>query len=148
MVKFRNFSKTKEYEFRILSYMGMDECCLYSANELYDNLKIPYRYLRKQLTLLTKAGLLISEQGKNGGYRIAKNPADISLLDIVQATGIDIIDNVCFFGLHNCALAVKCAIHDKWASVYENVKIVLSTTYLAEFRKNPDKVSISQIINL
>jgi Rrf2 family protein len=143
-----NFTKTTEYAFRILSYMAMDECRLYSANELYDNLKIPYRYLRKQLTLLSKSGLLISEQGKNGGYRIAKNPVDISLLDIVQATGADIIDNVCFFGMQNCAFDKKCAIHDKWVAVYENIKNVLSTTNLAEFRKKQDFGSISQITNL
>jgi Rrf2 family nitric oxide-sensitive transcriptional repressor len=130
-----NFTKTTEYAFRILSYMAKDESHLYNANELYENLKIPFRYLRKQLTLLSKAGLLISEQGKNGGYKIAKDLTTISLLDIVHATGANISGNACFFGFSNCALAEKCAIHDKWASIYENVNNVLISTNLAEFRK-------------
>jgi len=134
------FTKTTEYAFRILSFMAMDESKLYSANELFDNLQIPFRYMRKQLTLLSKSGLLISEQGKNGGYRIAKNPKDISLIDIVQASGENIIENVCFFGFQECAMLEKCAMHDKWIVINEDIIHVLTSTKLAEFKSKGPKV--------
>jgi len=130
-----NFSKTTEYALRIMSFMAMDEKKLYSANYIYKNLKIPFRYLRKLMTTLSKSGLLISVQGKSGGYRISKDLSKISLFDIVNATGDNPINNECFFGFHDCAFVKKCAMHDKWAAVRENINQVLTTTTLAEVKK-------------
>jgi len=114
----------------------MDEKKLYSAKDIYENLKIPFRYLRKLMTTLSKSGLLISVQGKSGGYRISKNLSKISLFDIVNATGDNPIHNECFFGFHDCAFVKKCAMHDKWAAVRENINQVLTTTTLAEVKEN------------
>ena len=102
-----NFSKTTEYALRIMSFMAMDEKKLYSANDIYENLEIPFRYLRKLLTTLSKSGLLISVQGKSGGYRISKNLCEISLFDIVNAMGDNPINNEGFFGFHDCAFVKK-----------------------------------------
>ena len=130
-----NFSKTTEYALRIMSFMAMDEKKLYSANDIYENLEIPFRYLRKLLTTLSKSGLLISVQGKSGGYRISKNLCEISLFDIVNAMGDNPINNECFFGFHDCAFVKKCAMHDKWAAVRDNINQVLTTTTLAEVKE-------------
>ena len=42
-------------------------------------------YLAKHLQALARAGIVESTTGPGGGYRLAKAPADISLLDIVDA---------------------------------------------------------------
>ena len=128
------FTKTTEYALRILSFMAMDETKLYSAKDLYENLQIPFRYLRKMLTTLSKSGLMTSVQGKSGGYRIAKKLSDIYLLDIIRAVGDDHINNTCFFGFENCAFMKKCAMHDKWTLVRENINHILTTTNLAEIK--------------
>jgi Rrf2 family protein len=139
-----NFSKTTEYALRILSHMAGDVEKKYSADDLYDYLKIPYRYLRKQLTILTKSGLLISIQGKGGGYRISKNLTEISLYDIVVATGDSIINKDCFFGFQDCALEEKCVMHDKWISLQENINNVLVSTKLESIKKILPQNSISK----
>ncbi len=46
---------------------------------------VPESYLLKHLKALVAAGLLESVTGPKGGYRLAKPPTDISLLDVVQA---------------------------------------------------------------
>jgi Rrf2 family protein len=129
-----NFNKTTEYALRILSYMAADEAKLYSADEIFQNLKIPYRYLRKQLTILSKSGLMISVQGIRGGYRLAKPNKDISLLDIVTACGEDFISDMCFFGIRECSFGQKCAMHDKWAVVKDSIRKVLGATTLADLK--------------
>ncbi|GEL14771.1 Rrf2 family transcriptional regulator [Pediococcus cellicola] len=43
-------------------------------------------YLRKIMRKLVLAGLVTSLPGNNGGFRLAKDPSDISLLDIVEAS--------------------------------------------------------------
>ncbi|RKE22993.1 Rrf2 family transcriptional regulator [Streptomyces sp. TLI_171] len=42
-------------------------------------------YLAKQLQALSRAGLVHSVQGKTGGYVLTRKPAEISVLDVVQA---------------------------------------------------------------
>lgn len=130
-----NFSKTTEYAFRILILMANGNKELYRAEEIFGELKIPYRYLRKQLTNLSKTGLIVSVQGKNGGYLISKSIEEISLLDIVIATGDDGIKNECFFGFEKCGNQEKCVMHEKWVSVRESIYNVLQTTNLSELKE-------------
>lgn len=47
--------------------------------------KIPVRYLEQLLLILKKRHLLASVRGKEGGYSLAGHPADISLLEIIEA---------------------------------------------------------------
>jgi Rrf2 family protein len=46
---------------------------------------IPERFLLKVLKPLVSAGILHSVKGPNGGYRLAKSPREISMLDIIEA---------------------------------------------------------------
>lgn len=131
-----NFSKTTEYALRILSYMSLDESRLYTANDLFEKLQIPFRYLRKQMNFLLKQGLLVSIQGKQGGYRIAKPLNDISLLDIVVATEDLTNENLCFFGFQECPLTNRCAMHDKWGEVRNKTFEILKTTTLLDLKHN------------
>jgi len=47
--------------------------------------KIPDRFLLKVLKPLVSARVLRSIKGPNGGYTLAKKPADITLLEILEA---------------------------------------------------------------
>jgi Rrf2 family protein len=46
---------------------------------------IPERFLLKVLKPLVSARVLHSIKGPNGGYRLARAPADISMLEVVEA---------------------------------------------------------------
>jgi Rrf2 family protein len=46
---------------------------------------IPERFLLKVLKPLVSARVLHSVKGPNGGYRLAKGPAEISLLEVLEA---------------------------------------------------------------
>jgi Rrf2 family protein len=46
---------------------------------------VPERFLLKVLNPLVRARILHSIKGPHGGYRLARSPADISLLEIVEA---------------------------------------------------------------
>lgn len=46
---------------------------------------IPERFLLKVLKPMVSAGLLFSLKGPHGGYRLARPPHDITLLEIVEA---------------------------------------------------------------
>jgi Rrf2 family protein len=46
---------------------------------------IPERFLLKVLKPLVSARVLISIKGPNGGYRLARTPSDITMLEILEA---------------------------------------------------------------
>lgn len=46
---------------------------------------LPVAYLNKQLQALARAGILVSTSGPRGGFRLAKPPEAISVLDVVVA---------------------------------------------------------------
>lgn len=53
--------------------------------EIAEEMDIPARYAHEIVSLLVKAGLAEARAGKQGGYRLARLPARISLLEVVEA---------------------------------------------------------------
>ncbi|GAB2938144.1 Rrf2 family transcriptional regulator [Micromonospora polyrhachis] len=47
--------------------------------------ELPSAYLNKQLQALARAGILSSTSGPRGGFRLARSPEAITLLDVVTA---------------------------------------------------------------
>lgn len=56
-----------------------------SAAQLAEHYAVPAPYLAKQLQALVRAGLLSATTGPRGGFRLARGPADITLLQVVEA---------------------------------------------------------------
>jgi Rrf2 family protein len=46
---------------------------------------VPAAYLAKHLQAMSRAGILVAGTGPRGGYRLARPPADVSALDVVEA---------------------------------------------------------------
>lgn len=138
-----NFNKTTEYAFQILSYMATEESRLYRVDEIFDKLHIPYRYLRKLMTNLTKSEFIVSIQGKNGGYKISKKLEDIRLLDIIDVVDPDYLTGKCFFGFDNCALQSTCSMHDQWSDVRTDIRNILSGTSLSDIKQGNNKPTIN-----
>ncbi len=58
---------------------------LIASREIAEAQGLPERFLVKVLKPLVSAQVLLSLRGPNGGYRLARAPRTISLLDIVEA---------------------------------------------------------------
>jgi Rrf2 family protein len=56
-----------------------------TAKRLAAFYSLPTAYLNKQLQALTRAGILTSVSGPKGGFQLARDPWNITLLDIVVA---------------------------------------------------------------
>lgn len=65
---------------------------LCSAEEISSKLKIPKEFTSKILQDLTEKGIIISRKGREGGFKLAIDPNQIKLIDIVEAIdGLDIL---------------------------------------------------------
>lgn len=95
------------------------------ASSIAKKLDAPANYLGKLLQLLASRGLVISQKGKGGGFRLEKSPRKISLFDVVAA--IEDVDkwSKCFLGRKQCLDSSPCRLHDQWKHVKEtNIKFL------------------------
>jgi Rrf2 family protein len=60
-----------------------------STGRLAEAHGVPVAYLAKHLQAMSRAGMLTAGTGPRGGYRLAKVPADISVLEVVEAVDGD-----------------------------------------------------------
>ncbi|MGD1905968.1 MAG: Rrf2 family transcriptional regulator [Leptolyngbyaceae cyanobacterium] len=63
---------------------------LASVAEIAERQSLPAPYLEKLLLELRRSGIVASVRGVKGGYRLARQPADISLGQILSAVGENI----------------------------------------------------------
>ncbi len=130
-----NFSKTTSYALTILNFLAQNDGQLYSAKELYEELGIPWQYLRQLLTSLSKDGFISSTRGRNGGFRLDKDPKDITLASIVDAVDGLSVFNTCVMGFEECPFDQECAMHETWEKTRDSILDVLRTTTLESLFK-------------
>ena len=92
----------------------------------------PPNYLGKLLQTLIIEGLVESQKGKGGGFRMAKDPSKTSLYDVIEP-----IEQVsrwtgCFLGRKRCSANSACSMHVKWEKTRETYLNFLKTTHLSE----------------
>jgi Rrf2 family transcriptional regulator, nitric oxide-sensitive transcriptional repressor len=78
-------SKTAEYALRAITCMASQLGQPTSADDLAQATQVPRRYLNRVLQDLVAVGLVCSRSGPGGGYELAKDPREITILDIVNA---------------------------------------------------------------
>ncbi|SMG30346.1 RrF2 family transcriptional regulator [Cedecea sp. NFIX57] len=81
------YSSGVEYGIHSLICMvdGKGEGREMNVREIAELQGVPYDYLGKIFTKLSRAGLVISSEGKGGGFILSRPPDQISVLDIVEA---------------------------------------------------------------
>ncbi len=64
---------------------GLPPSAALSAKKLAEFFDVPPDYLAKHMQQMSKAGIVQTKKGPNGGYSLAKPARDITLLDMVEA---------------------------------------------------------------
>ena len=68
------FSQTVEYALRAMIYLAQCSDKLQATEEIARVTKVPPAYLSKVLQAMAKGGLVVSQRGLHGGFRLAKSP--------------------------------------------------------------------------
>lgn len=79
-----HFKASVEYGMRAVLYLA-EKGSICSSREVADEISIPRDYLIQLAQLLRNAGIVHARPGKNGGYSLAKDASEISMLDIFNA---------------------------------------------------------------
>lgn len=139
------FSKKCELGLQAVLYLSVKkQNVIVSAVEVSQELKVPKEFVSKVLQILTDSGIVGSKKGKNGGFYLAKRPANIKLIDIVEAIdGLELF-NTCVLGFPGCSVAEPCPVHDKWGKLREEAYKMLSEETLEQLKGK----TLNKILNL
>ena len=92
----------------------------------------PQNYLGKLLQTLAREGLVESQKGLGGGFRLAREPRAITLLDVVEPIEHISRWSGCILGRPECSDVDPCAIHNRWKAVRDAYLAMLRRTSIAE----------------
>ena len=136
------FSKACEYGIKasiIIAQETSDESRI-GIREIAKKTNSPEAFTAKILQLLTKAKVLYSIKGPNGGFYLPKESSTkTSLSKIVQAIDGDEIFRGCALGLKQCDASHPCPVHDKFIDIRDNLQHMLESTTIYELAKGLKK---------
>jgi Rrf2 family iron-sulfur cluster assembly transcriptional regulator len=92
---------------------------------------ISLSYLEQLFSRLRRQGLVSSVRGPGGGYKLAKNYADISVAEVIKAVDEQIDATQCG-GHENCRDEGRCMTHDLWATLNTKILDYLAGISLAD----------------
>lgn len=121
-----------DYAIRAAVELAIDPERARSGNELARAQELPGKFLEAILRDLTRAGLVTSQRGSSGGYRLARPAADINLAEIMRAVDGPLAavrgvppETVSYAGPAEALTQV-------WVAVRAAVRTVLEDTTLAD----------------
>jgi len=131
-------SRSSEYAIRALAYLALQEDRGWVlARHIAHDLAIPASFLSKILQSLAYEGLLESQRGRNGGFRLLRNPERLSLYEIAQPFDRFGQGRLCVLGQKVCSDETACPLHYTWKHSVNAFIHRLQTTTLAEVARHP-----------
>lgn len=125
-------SKTATHALKAMTFLAEQPGEFLGAASVAERIGAPQNYLGKLLHSLLQSGIVYSQRGSGGGFRLARPPEAISLFDIVER-----VDHIsrwegCCLGGESCSANSPCALHDKWVALRDPYLRTLKETTLAD----------------
>jgi Rrf2 family protein len=131
-------NQATDYSFRVVLYLSAQPRGeVVEANTIAQTQCIPMRYLFKIMPSLTRAGIITSQRGVGGGYMLAKDPAEISLLDVIEAIEGPIRLNRCLIDAQYCSKhgPPECPVHNALAAIQQRLNAEFDRVKFADLLK-------------
>ena len=126
-------SRSAEYAIRALTYVHLHRSGAWAlSREIAGALGIPAPFLAKILRTLAEAGLLESQRGRGGGYRLACDPRRTTLWAIVDPFDRLGAPRICILGQRICSDETACPLHRMWKRSHGAFLRGLETTRLSD----------------
>jgi Rrf2 family iron-sulfur cluster assembly transcriptional regulator len=103
-----------------------------SAPRIAQRMGIPPSFIPQVLGDLTRAGIVETAAGKNGGYRLVRPAVLLPVIDVIEAVEGPSRSGRCSLGDHPCDGRDPCALHTTWEAAQAAFIHVLAGTSLAD----------------
>jgi Rrf2 family protein len=122
----------------IMAVLGFDYGEEISSATLAGSVNADPSFVRKSLSKLSKAGLVVTKRGKSGSSVLARPPRQITLLDIYRASAAPPT-----FAIHSYPVEKKCPISS-------NIKGCMSSVLKKaqnSFENTLDRITLAEIVD-
>ena len=115
------------------------------AREIAQAMAVPERYLPEILGSLVRAGLVQATAGPNGGYALARSPADITLLEVVETAEGPLATGQCLLRGGPCDWEHACPLHEPWTRAQQALSNELQWTTYAELVDADNRIAAERV---
>lgn len=145
-------SKTTDYGIVLLAGLARDPSALpRNARELAESSDLPVPMVSKILKALAREGLLVSQRGSKGGYRLARKPEDLTVSEMIRVLEGPVALTDCALGPELCEHETLCAVRQPWQLISRVVEQALADVTLADLVRggpSPGLTSVSRILQI
>jgi Rrf2 family protein len=131
-------SNQSQYAIRAILYLAIysDVTNKLSSKKVAELIDVPAPFLAKIFQILSKAKLILSVKGPNGGFYLTAKELSNNLLDVIEC--IDGLESfkTCYVGLPKCSDENPCAIHHIAAPCRDSLLRELTERNIADFAQD------------
>jgi len=130
-----NVSTKSEYGLRALIYLaGHSEREAVPAREIAEQWKVPVKYLEQILKTLKETGIVTSQLGLNGGYRLSRPATLITAGEVIRILDgrLSPMGCVSSYDYEPCEFEPACGLKTLWARARAALVGVLDQTTIAD----------------
>lgn len=129
-------TREADYGILLMTYLAQADGQSLSAAALAQQRRLPLPMVSKILKSLTRAGLLVSQRGAQGGYSLARPAAAISAADIIGALEGPIAITECSGDNHDsCSRLEYCEVSGHWPRINHAIHTALQSINLLEMSR-------------
>jgi FeS assembly SUF system regulator len=133
-------NRITDYAIIVLARMAREPERLVTAPQLAQDSAVPLPTVAKVLKDLAREGVLRSERGVHGGYKLARAPAAITVLEIIRALEGPVSLTACVDGTEgSCDVETLCPMRGNWDRVNRAIRAALESVSLAEMAMPPPR---------
>lgn len=129
--------QTTEYALRAVVWLAAHSDRTLSTIAIAKGTQVPAGYLSKVLQGLARSGLVRSCSGRAGGFRLARSPTDLCVLDVVNAVEPLARIRVCPLGIKSHGTKL-CPLHRSLDQVAEATECAFRRTTIAQLLNDDD----------
>jgi Rrf2 family protein len=116
-----------------------------ATSQIAEEQQIPPSFLAKIVSQLSVAGLLQTSRGARGGVALARDPEQISLLEVVEAIDGPILLNECVAGNGACKFGEDCPMKPIWCDAQSELVLRLKSTTFDRFIKTANNGHLAPV---
>ncbi len=126
-------NRITDYAVVVLTQMVREPDKQVTAPQLSEESSVPAPTVAKVLKALAKEGVLASQRGVHGGYRLARPAGDISMLEVIRALEGPVSLTACVDGAEgDCDVEQLCPVRGNWDRVNTAIRGALSEVTLED----------------
>jgi Rrf2 family protein len=126
---------TRQTEYALKTLLGLAEVPygqLISNKKISQSHNIPEEFLHKTVQTLSRAGLVVTQRGVQGGIRLGRPLEEVTIADVIEAVEGPFALNVCLAAGYQCSNMKTCQVHKLLANAQKAMLQELRKKSLAE----------------